>query len=242
MVNLREKAHARLQEHRAGRGALPSPVSARASPADDRVDELAALGGSTRVVRRIAHGPTSPSSPGASSAPALSPTTTAHIVPVPLPGFEHGAGAPVHPGVIEYVRTWAQPGAPAEPAPYAPHAHSPHTHSPHTQLSPHALAAASGYAFPAVPASAGHGAGAGFAHAPEQPPAPAPAYSQFYKFPVFDYGASQGAMAVDTAGAGGYAHAHALHADAALYPSPLGDGTQESPHSTWNAFVAQLGM
>jgi hypothetical protein len=96
MLSLRERAHTSLSEHRKG---LSSPIgrnsatSNSATPVED--DELATLGGQTRLVAKK-----EPPSPALTT---VSPTSFNPIVPLPLSSNEPH----VHPNVVEYLRTFA---------------------------------------------------------------------------------------------------------------------------------------
>jgi hypothetical protein len=94
MLRLQERAHISLSEHRKG---LSSPLgrngltSNPVTPVED--DELATLGGKTRLVAKKE--PVSP---------PVSPTSFNPIVPLPLSPSNEPR---VHPNVVEYLRTFA---------------------------------------------------------------------------------------------------------------------------------------
>ncbi|KII85775.1 hypothetical protein PLICRDRAFT_56260 [Plicaturopsis crispa FD-325 SS-3] len=102
MLRLQEKAHYSLTEFRNGK----SPVSARSAyppeplTPDDQDDELSTLGGKTRLVAKKEY--TSPSPPAIID---HSPTSMNPVVPLPLPSYD-GQQHPVHPSVVEYLRTF----------------------------------------------------------------------------------------------------------------------------------------
>lgn len=107
MSRLQEKAHISLSEHRKG---LSSPLGRNgnlAVPVED--DELATLGGKTRLVAKK-----EPASPALIT---VSPTSFNPVVPLPLsPSHEPH----VHPNVVEYLRTFAptpNPGSQSSAAP-----------------------------------------------------------------------------------------------------------------------------
>jgi hypothetical protein len=105
MFGLREKAHVSLTEHRKGKvSPLTRQPSEPYSPYDDE-DELATLGGKTRLVAKK-------DSLSASSSPAAlfdrSPTSMNPVVPLPLmSGNTHQA---VHPNVLAYLQTFPTTG------------------------------------------------------------------------------------------------------------------------------------
>lgn len=96
MIGLQEKAHHSLDEFRKGKG---SPLARHVSssepptPVDDN-DELAMLGGKTRLVKK------EPSSPQIMD---RSPTSRHPVVPLPLSA---SAGAHVDPNVLEYLSSF----------------------------------------------------------------------------------------------------------------------------------------
>ncbi|OAX41366.1 hypothetical protein K503DRAFT_712687 [Rhizopogon vinicolor AM-OR11-026] len=100
MLVLRDKAHLSLNEHRNGQvSPLSRQLSEPYSPHDGQ-DELATLGGKTRLVAKK-------DSASASSSPAVidrSPTSLNPVVPLPLmSGNGHQA---VHPSVLAYLQTF----------------------------------------------------------------------------------------------------------------------------------------
>lgn len=101
MLRLQEKAHMSLDDFRKGvsppmrQGSISDPTT----PVDPD-DELATLGGQTRLVAKKE--PTSPQL--AQRSPPFQP-----VVPLPL---RHGTDDPVHPSVIEYLQTFTPPPVP----------------------------------------------------------------------------------------------------------------------------------
>jgi hypothetical protein len=103
MLGLREKAHLSLNEHRKGQvSPLARQLSEPYSPDGDQ-DELAVLGGKTRLVAKK-------DSASAASSPAVidrSPTSLNPVVPLPLmSGNVHQA---VDPNVVLYLQTFSNP-------------------------------------------------------------------------------------------------------------------------------------
>src|SRR5258708_38923776 len=100
MIKLREKAHASLQSFKDGRG---SPLIRTVALSDGDVsmedDELATLGGRTRLVGK-GSAPTRPPSPVVLQE---SPTSHHPVIPFPLKG---GIDEHVHPTVLDYLRTF----------------------------------------------------------------------------------------------------------------------------------------
>lgn len=94
-MNLRERAHLALQQHRNSPSRQNSLSSEPTTPHDDE-DELAILGGKTRLVPKQEKS----ASP---QIPDRSPTTQNPIVPLPL---SHTDDQAVHPYVLEYLRTF----------------------------------------------------------------------------------------------------------------------------------------
>lgn len=96
MLNLRERAHHCLDEFRKGRSPPTSrhgTLSEPPTPVDDN-DELAMLGGKTRLVKKE---PTSP------LLLDRSPNSQNPVVPLPLPA---SVGAQVDPNVLEYLSSF----------------------------------------------------------------------------------------------------------------------------------------
>jgi hypothetical protein len=246
MLNLREKAHISLNNYRQGHaGAALQAPNGPVSPIGDNVDELSTLGGRTRVVTRYESlsppSGTSPSTVPSTSngaplaGPAVSPSTATRVVPVPL----YDSSQNVHPSVLEYMRTFApaqqngfqlqmpsqmqqaQQQVAAQQAQHSPTAHR--QSSGEFDFNPQAL----GYN------SAVAGAAAGFIDPNATGAASMNGYTQF--FPVFDYGPAGGEAAFPPLAQSGLAQGE-------LALAPSADGRSESPHSTWNAFVAGLGM
>lgn len=216
MMRLREKAHHSLNNFRAGKTPSTSgQLTISATPVDHDVDELSTLGGRTRVVTRSDSTGLTP--PGFS--PALSPGGAARVVPVPL--FSAGENAQqVHPNVLEYIRTFAPAPHPKDTS--VPMGQGPmqgyNTSSQSYDMSAFGMTPANGgQASPTVATQyMSHGMHGG------------QAYPQY--FPVFDYGPAGGESA------------YPPMVDAAAPQSNSSGSRSESPHSAWNAFVAQLGM
>lgn len=103
MCTLQKKAHLSLEEYRRGNSLLPKrqllPGTSEPCLPVDENDELAVLGGKTRLVARkeSISPPTSPSGVNDHS-----PTSMHPIVPLPLAP----SGSQVHPYVLEYLRTF----------------------------------------------------------------------------------------------------------------------------------------
>jgi hypothetical protein len=111
MIKLREKAHASLQAFKDGRG---SPLIRTVALSDSDIsmedDELAALGGRTRLVGR-GSAPTRPPSPVILQ---QSPTSHHPVIPFPL---KQGLDEHVHPTVLDYLRTFGPSRASQPPQP-----------------------------------------------------------------------------------------------------------------------------
>jgi hypothetical protein len=116
MIKLREKAHASLQAFKDGRG---SPLIRTVTLSDGDIsmedDELATLGGRTRLVGK-GSAPTRPPSPVMLQ---QSPTSHHPVIPFPL---KQGIDEHVHPTVLDYLRTFgpsraSQPPQPPQPPP-----------------------------------------------------------------------------------------------------------------------------
>ncbi|KAI0080184.1 hypothetical protein K474DRAFT_1590475 [Panus rudis PR-1116 ss-1] len=101
MLRLRERAHMSLSQYRNSPSRQNSLSSEPTTPADDE-DELATLGGRTRLVAQKEKTP----SPLISD---RSPTSLNPIVPLPL---AHSENKEVHPYVLEYLRTFVPSQAP----------------------------------------------------------------------------------------------------------------------------------
>ncbi|KAI0065622.1 hypothetical protein BV25DRAFT_1906166 [Artomyces pyxidatus] len=222
MVGLREKAHASLQGFRDGKctplmrnGTLAEPES----PVDEE-DELATLGGKTRLVSK--------STPGSPRSPISqrSPTTQNPVVPFP---FKQRPEEVVHPSILDYLRTFG-------PAPQTTIATSAAPTPPGGRAYPQlqdssffdfATVGASSYPSPAVSYQAS------LPQTPSQAPADAaldlasfPSY-----FPVFDYGRGDNDYSP-------------IQVDLRLgEETGVRNTTPETTMSgTWQDFVAQLQM
>jgi hypothetical protein len=103
MLRLQEKAHMSLEDFRKGVPSTSrhSSMSDSLSPMDPD-DELSTLGGKTRLVAKGGH-----SSPQSIE---RSPIMMESVVPLPL---MQGSSGAVHPSVIEYLQTFTAPQAPS---------------------------------------------------------------------------------------------------------------------------------
>ena len=103
MLRLREKARVSLSEYRQGQASpLTRQISEPYSPRDD-LDELATLGGKTRLVAKKEAG-------SAASSPAVidrSPTSLNPVVPLPL--MSGHTPQSVHPNVAAYLYSFPNP-------------------------------------------------------------------------------------------------------------------------------------
>ena len=107
MLRLQERAHASLAEHQTGM-AYPAGPSNPLTPVAD--DELATLGGKTRLVAKKEPGETPLLITNMPLPLTMSPNSMHPVVPLPLsPG---GDQPPVHPSVVEYLRTFAHTPGP----------------------------------------------------------------------------------------------------------------------------------
>ena len=226
-MNLRERAHIALQQHRNSPSRQNSLSSEPSTPLDDE-DELAILGGKTRLVPKKEKS----ASP---QIPDRSPTTQNPIVPLPLSNSDQA----VHPYVLEYLRTFV-PSQGAQVSQAQAQAQVDAQMQAHMQMQMHALNT------PVTPSSYDH-----FPHSPNtspisshsnhftstpfspnygQPgtsqPQQMPQFPQY--FPVFDYGS----VGPDSAFAG-------ISTENDLV------GRSYSPEanmqSAWQDFVAQIG-
>ena len=213
MLRLQEKARVSLSEYRkaistAGRHSSDSPTSV----VED--DELATLGGKTRLVAK--REPTSPAMITAS------PNTFTPVVPLPLsPSNSH-----VHPNVVEYLRTFAPTPAPAA---------SIHEASPPQQFNTNL------FGMPAMPGSFNQDSNV-YQQPQVQTQQPIPSmitgnsFPQY--FPVYDYGISAQSnmyslMQLDTS----------PQMVSQMTGSSQNSSTPETNiHTTWNEFVSGLGM
>ncbi|KAI0044511.1 hypothetical protein FA95DRAFT_1522724, partial [Auriscalpium vulgare] len=227
MIGLREKAHASLKAFREGKS---SPATRIGSPADsdapmDDDDELATLGGKTRLISKSTPGtPSGSQVPSQVSSPIMqrSPTTLNPVVPFP---FKHNREEAVHPNIVDYLRTFG-PTAPAAPLAQGAKAHAGAGPFPPLQDSAFFDFSAS-YPSPAV------------SFQTSQPHTPAPQapsaldMSSFPSyFPVFDYGRG----GIDN----GYSP---IHVDTQIPEDSLRNTTPEATMSaTWQDFVTQLSM
>lgn len=113
MVKLQEKAHASLQAFKDGRASpLVRTTTLSDSDAFMEVDELALLGGKTRLVGK-GSASTRPPSPNIIQ---QSPNSHNPVIPFPL----KGADEHMHPSVLDYLRTFAPSQTPQTPQPPQP--------------------------------------------------------------------------------------------------------------------------
>ncbi|KAI0255791.1 fungal-specific transcription factor domain-containing protein [Lactifluus subvellereus] len=111
MVKLREKAHASLQAFKEGRGSpLVRTITLSDSDVSMEVDELALLGGKTRLVGRGSASTTRPPSPNLIQ---QSPNSHNPVIPFPL----KGADEHMHPTVLDYLRSFGPSQTPQLPQP-----------------------------------------------------------------------------------------------------------------------------
>jgi hypothetical protein len=243
MIKLREKAHASLQAFKDGRG---SPLIRTVALSDADVsmedDELATLGGRTRLVGRGA-APTRPPSPVVLQE---SPTSHHPVIPFPL---KQGMDEHVHPTVLDYLRTFG-PGRgasqPPQPPPLVP-APPPSRANDTLFASPPLPDAATFFDFaasyPSPPVSSSHSSAP---HTPRNVIAPDnaldmsvfPAY-----FPVFDYGGS-------SAGSGIGALCSPIQLDSQMSEEQCVRNTTPEAltaetttmQASWQDFIAQFGL
>jgi hypothetical protein len=229
MLKLRQKAHASLASFRDGKPLpLTSGLASDPSSPLDEEDELFTLGGKTRLVAK-----------DATLSPTLSversPTTHNPVVPLPL---SPTGSRDIHPNLVEYLRTFG-PGAgmgmdaqaQAQAQAQGMSGYDPHQQQQHHQytLPPMQMAdqsPTSPYQTQA-PASASAMVPHGGAVADQQGMSAFPQY-----FPVFDYGPASGEFPPMSMTA-----EHMVEG-----PGRRDSRTPENMQTTWQDFVAQLGM
>lgn len=129
MLRLQERAHASLAEHQSGMQ-YPAAVSIPMNPTVD--DELATLGGKTRLLAKKEP----PETPllNTNLALQMSPQMMNPVVPLPL--SPTSGQPPVHPSVVEYLRTFAHTPTTGAPPPMPPTSLAPQQlHQPHHSFS-----------------------------------------------------------------------------------------------------------
>ncbi|KAH9888914.1 fungal-specific transcription factor domain-containing protein [Cubamyces lactineus] len=240
MMRLREKAHASLSAYRNTPPSRPGTLSEPTTPADDN-DELSTLGGRTRLVEPKEK----------SMSPQItdrSPTSLNPIVPLPLKQDED---QPVHPYVLQYLRTFAPSpqnnatngvGPSMQAGPSQPQMMtngqriSPTHYQPQQAQAMHNL----------HPISTTFGSPDPFPHHPQQQQQQSqlsglqmegvgPMFPQY--FPVFDYGHASGGGSTDVFMSSPLQMDGEYSAGGRSY-SP----EQMSAQSAWQDFVAQMGM
>ncbi|KAF8998591.1 hypothetical protein BDQ17DRAFT_1362076 [Cyathus striatus] len=243
MLNLQEKAHFSLEEFRRGKGSpltrYNNPGSEPITPVDDN-DELAVLGGKTRLV-----GKKEPSSPQILD---RSPTSHNPIVPLPLsPNMGQ-----VDPNVLEYLNSFGQQSN--------QHANLQQTQqfSPQSDLSPISVYGMSGNVsatYQSEPTSYS-AVGQSTMHMQQQQ-VPAQLHGQQLQsistnvmggssngtafpsyFPVYDYGTG-----VNMTNGSGYQTTTTMLDSNPMPPGRRSSGSPDgNMHSTWQDFVNGLGM
>lgn len=218
MLRLQEKAHISLSEYQKLVASMGRHGSDPPTPIDEN-DELATLGGKTRLVAKR-----EPSSPPLIS---LSPTTFNPVVPLPLSPSNQPH---VHPNVVEYLRTFAPTPGPG------------HQNSISQQSSPH-FADQTMYGMPSMPGSFNTDPNIfqqqhQQQHALSQPSLSSDNGTFPQYFPVYDYGLS--------GDPNGYPPMQMDNGMADLMTSPIQGRNSLTPetnmHTTWNEFVTGLGM
>lgn len=218
MLRLRERAHISLSEYQSGvsfpmaRHGSGSTPGSRSPDHDD--DELATLGGKTRLVK---------AEPAVTPPLQLSPTSHNPVVPLPLSPMNEPH---VHPNVVEYLRTFIPtPGPEQMPGP------SSVTQFPDSSM------------YSMSPMSESFNSDANVfqqsqqnSHSPNQMLSMDTGTFPQY-FPVYDYGPSgdntHPLLHMDTTMAGSMVSP--THARNSLSP-------ETNMHTTWNDFVSGLGM
>ncbi|KAI9511531.1 hypothetical protein F5148DRAFT_1274173 [Russula earlei] len=230
MIKLREKAHASLQAFKDGRA---SPLVRTVALSDGDLsmedDELALLGGRTRLVGR-GSAPTRPPSPM-----IIQQSPTSHHPVIPFP-FKHGIEENVHPTVLDYLRTFG-PNRTPQPPPHIPAAVARANNSLFT--SPPLPDAAALFdltaSYPSPPVSSAQSS------APQTPrtlgvPNDSTLDMSMFPtyFPVFDYGGSPGAGMLCSP----------IHLDAQMPEEQfVRNSTPDSTmQNSWQDFIAQFGL
>lgn len=234
MIKLREKAHASLQAFKDGRG---SPLIRTVTLSDGDIsmedDELATLGGRTRLVGK-GSGPTRPPSPVMLQ---QSPTSHHPVIPFPL---KQGIDEHVHPTVLDYLRTFGPSQASQQPQqPQPPPVPAPPTRVNSVLFTPPSIPDATAFfdfaaSYPSPPVSSTHSS------APQTPRnvgltdnldmSVFPTY-----FPVFDYGGSAGVGALCSPI---QLDSHMPEEQAVRNTTPEASTMQNS----WQDFIAQFGL
>lgn len=231
MLNLQEKAHYSLNEFRKGSGkTLVRHVSVSDSTSGGEDDELAMLGGKTRLVKPKDE-PISP------EIIHRSPTSHNPVVPLPLPS---STNSQIDPNVFEYLSSFHS----HQPQPLSASSHNSFSD---VDISPVALYGMPSFAEPNSYSSQSNMVTDHQAHSPVHyrqqsnlmsngNGAPLNSFPQY--FPVYDYGL--GSME------NGYGNAAPI---LDIHPGPGGlrrssSGSPEANmmHSTWQDFVAGLAM
>jgi hypothetical protein len=106
-MSLREKAHASIRNFRDGKMTpLEEDFESRSGSPDEDEDDLSILGGKTRLIKPIDR------SDSPASILERSPQSNNPVVPLPLKDVDE----PMHPSVIEYLKSFSQPGSSAAAA------------------------------------------------------------------------------------------------------------------------------
>lgn len=236
MIKLREKAHASLQAFKDGRGS-PLVRTVTLSDADVTMedDELAALGGRTRLVGK-GSAPTRPSTPVIMQE---SPTSHHPVIPFPL---KHGIDEHVHPTVLDYLRTFGPSQASQPPPPIPVPITAPPSRASSMLFTPPPLSDPGAFfdftataSYPSPPISSS------VSSAPQTPRTVGlvdnsldmsvfPAY-----FPVFDYGGSAGVGALCSP----------IQLDSQMPEEQLVRNTTpeaSTMQNSWQDFIAQFGL
>ncbi|KAI0820381.1 fungal-specific transcription factor domain-containing protein [Trametes gibbosa] len=243
MLRLREKAHSSLAAYRNTPPSRPGTLSEPTTPADDN-DELNTLGGRTRLVEQKEK----------SASPQVndrSPTSLNPVVPLPL---KQDDDQPVHPYVLQYLRTFVSNSPPNGTSSSMQAGPSQPVHQPMqngVQISPTHFQAQQAQSIHNLhPISTTFGGAENYQqqqqqqqqHHPQQPQGlqmegmggMLPQY-----FPVFDYG--------HASGSGSSADAFmnsplAMDTEFSAMSGRSYSPEQMSAQSAWQDFVAQMGM
>ncbi|KAG7093830.1 hypothetical protein E1B28_007469 [Marasmius oreades] len=230
MLNLQERAHASLNEFRKGTRSLGrhSSMGEPLTPVSDD-DELAMLGGKTRLVKK---------EPGSPPMLHRSPTSHNPVVPLPLPS---SATSHVDPNVLEYLRSFQSNHAQEPPSAHSSYSDGIEGMSPVSMYGLTALPGASPFhsernnfgvhGTSSSPTSQHASRTMGMNGSGSQ----SQSFPQY--FPVYDYGSS-------STMANGFGSAPML--DANPLPnqrrSSSGSPEQNSMHSTWQDFVNDMQL
>ena len=235
MIKLREKAHASLQAFKDGRGS-PLVRTVVLSDADVTMedDELAALGGRTRLVGK-GSAPTRPSTPAIMQE---SPTSHHPVIPFPL---KQGIDEHVHPTVLDYLRTFG-PRASQPPPPIPVPITAPPSRANSMLFTPPPLSDPTAFFdFPATASYPSPPISSSVSSAPQTPRTVGlvdnsldmsvfPTY-----FPVFDYGGSAGVGALCSP----------IQLDSQMPEEQLVRNTTpeaSTMQNSWQDFIAQFGL